>query len=90
MSSCLFQAGESMIGFLYTEMVRLLCKLMGKFVTTQTITAQQDITKVDFRCPDNQHDNTRIAIGWTTRQYINDHDDLPPETVNKFFRFVFL
>ncbi|CAG2218228.1 unnamed protein product [Mytilus edulis] len=60
--NCLNQAGQSMIGYFHTEMVRLLSKMMGKFVTTRTITAQSDITKVDFRCKDNQHYNTRIAV----------------------------
>ncbi|XP_056003345.1 uncharacterized protein LOC125662754 isoform X2 [Ostrea edulis] len=84
----MFQAGESMVGFLHTEMVRLLHKLLGKFVTTKTITVQQDITKVDFRCTDNQQDDSRIAVGLTARGYLSDNEDLPPETVRKFFSSV--
>ncbi|XP_052072587.1 uncharacterized protein LOC127710681 [Mytilus californianus] len=84
----MFQAGESMIGYLHTEMVRLFRKMMGKFVTTSTITAQSDITKVDFRCTDNQHDNTRIAVGMKVREFLSDNDDLPPHTVNNFFSTV--
>ncbi|CAC5416636.1 unnamed protein product [Mytilus coruscus] len=79
-------AGESMIGYLHTEMVRLLSKMMDKFVTTRAITAQSDITKVDFRCKDNQHDNTRI--GMKVREFLSDNDDLPPQTVNNFFSTV--
>jgi hypothetical protein len=77
-----------MVGFLHTEMVRQLRKLLGKFVTTKTITAHSDITKVDFRRPKNQHDNTRLVVGLTARGYLNDQDDLPPEIVNKFFRYL--
>lgn len=79
-----------MVGFLHTEMVRLLHKLLGKFVTTKTITVQQDITKVDFRCTDNQQDDSRIAVGLTARGYLSDNEDLPPETIRKFFRYLIL
>lgn len=80
-----------MIGYFHTEMVRLLSKMMGKFVTTRTITAQSDTTKVDFRCKDNQHYNTRIAVGMKVREFLSDNDDLhvAPLTVNNFFRYVY-
>ncbi|VDI02947.1 Hypothetical predicted protein [Mytilus galloprovincialis] len=78
-------AGQSMIGYFHTEMVRLLSKMMGKCVTTRTITAQSDTTKVDFRCKDNQHYNTRIAVGMKVREFLSDNDDLAPLTVNNFF-----
>ncbi|CAC5402734.1 unnamed protein product [Mytilus coruscus] len=84
----MFLAGESMIGNLHTEVVRLLRKMMGKFVTTSTITAQSDITKIDFRCTDNQQDNTRIAVGMKVRVFLSDNDDLAPQTVNNFFSTV--
>ncbi|CAC5378676.1 unnamed protein product [Mytilus coruscus] len=76
----------SMVGFLHTEMVRLLRKLMARFVSTKVITSQQDITKVDFKSADNQHDNERIAIGWTAGELLSDHEELSPVVVNRFFR----
>ncbi|XP_061191661.1 uncharacterized protein LOC133199855 [Saccostrea echinata] len=45
-------------------------------------------TSAKVRCADNQHDEATLAIGWTARNYLTAHDDLPPETVNKFFRSV--
>ncbi|CAC5396617.1 unnamed protein product [Mytilus coruscus] len=83
----MFQAGESIVGFLHTEMVRLLRKLMARFVSTKVITSQQDITKVDFKSAENQHDE-RIAIGWTAREFLSDHEELSPVVVNRFFSSV--
>ncbi|CAC5413355.1 KCNT1 [Mytilus coruscus] len=84
----MFQAGESMVGFLHTEMVRLLRKLMARFVSIKVITSQQDITKIDFQSTENQHDNERIAIGWTAREFLSDHEELSPVVVNRFFSSV--
>lgn len=84
----LLQAGESMVGFLHTEMVRLLRKLMARFVSTKVITSQQDITKVDLQSTENQHDNERIATGWTAREFLSDHEELSPVVVNRFYRYL--
>lgn len=77
-----------MVGFLHTEMVRLLRKLMARFVSTKVITSQQDITKVDLQSTENQHDNERIAIGWTAREFLSDHEELSPVVVNRFYRYL--
>ena len=84
-----FQAAESMIGYLHTEMIRLLRKFMGKFVKTRVITTSKDITEVDFSYPDNQHPDDMLAVGMKTRTYLADSPDLTPETVKSFSRLVF-
>lgn len=82
----ILQAGESMIGYLHTEMVRLLRKLLGRFVQTKVITSEKDITKVQYQMRANQHDDTIIAIGWRAREYIGENEEIAPEIVSKFFR----
>lgn len=77
-----------MVGFLHTEMVCLLLKLMARFVSTKVITMQQDITKVDFKCPEKQHDNDRLAIDWTAREFLSDHEKLSPVVVIRFYSSV--
>ena len=75
-----------MIGHLHSEMVRLLRRLMGKFVKTAVITASRDLTSVNFTDRDNQHDDDNIAVGLQTREYLKDNQDiLPPHTVTRFF-----
>lgn len=84
-----FQAGAAMIGHLHSEMVRLLRRLMGKFVKTAVITASRDLTSVNFTDRDNQHDDDNIAVGLQTREYLKDNQViLPPHTVTRFFASV--
>ncbi|CAC5365349.1 HPS6 [Mytilus coruscus] len=44
--------------------------------------------KTTPRCPENQHDNERIAIGWTASEFLSDHEDLLPVVVNRFYSSV--
>ena len=84
----IFQADASMVGYLHTEMVRLLRKFLGKFVKTSVITASKDITKVDYTNPDNQHPDNNLAVGMAARSYLSENPDIPPETVKSFFGLV--
>ena len=81
----IFQADESMIGYLHAEMTRLLRKFLGKFVSTAVIRGQSDITKVDFMDPENQLTDQYLAVGMKARTYLADNDDLPAEKISSFF-----
>ncbi|WAQ96685.1 hypothetical protein MAR_029375, partial [Mya arenaria] len=82
-------AGAPMVGHLHTEMQRLMRKLLGKFVSTQAIAAAKDVTSVNFLDDEVQHQDSIIAIGLKTRQYLQDNEEtLPPGTPAKFFRHV--
>ena len=83
-----FQAGEAMIGHLHTEMIRLLRKLMGLFVTPRVIKSQSDISAVDYKTRDNQHDDEVLAIGWTAREFLRENPDLSPTVISKFYKQV--
>ncbi|XP_060586608.1 uncharacterized protein LOC132742270 isoform X2 [Ruditapes philippinarum] len=84
-----FQAGAPMVGHLHTEMQRLMRKLLGKFVTSQTIIAARDVTTISFETEEVQHPNDNIAIGLRTREYIKDNEDtIPQETIAKFYQHV--
>lgn len=74
-----------MIGVMDSEMTRLLRKLLGRFVTTKVITAERDITKVNFNNRENQHENDILAVGWRAREYISD-EEVAPEITTRFFR----
>ncbi|XP_053391137.1 uncharacterized protein LOC128553963 [Mercenaria mercenaria] len=80
----MFQGGESMIGYLHTEMTRLLRKLMGRFTTTEVIRDATDLPKVPFQVRENQHDDERLAVGWRVREYL-DNSDVSTEITKKFF-----
>ena len=82
----LFQADESMVGYLHAEMIRLFRKFMGKFVKTKVITAANNITEVDFTNPDNQHPDDILAVGMSTRTYSADNPDTAPEKIKSFYR----
>jgi len=84
-----FQADAAMIGHLHKEMYRLLRRLMGKFVLTRVIAVEADVTKVDYANPDNQHDDSHIAIGIYTRTYIAESsEDIPESTTKRLFKHV--
>ena len=44
-----FQADKSVIGYLHTEMTKLLLLFLAKFVSTMVIRATTDVTNLDFR-----------------------------------------
>ena len=74
-----------MIGYLHTEMTRLLRKFLGKSVSTAAIRGHQDITKVSFMDPENQLPDKLLAVGMKARSYLSDNDDLPAEKISSFF-----
>jgi hypothetical protein len=85
-----FQADESMVGYLMVEMKRLLKKFLAKFVLNAVITSSElDLTKVDFRPTVNQQLDKNLAVGMKTRAVLMDKDnEVPPEIVASFFRYV--
>lgn len=64
-----------MIGYLYSEMTRLLLRFLGKFVTTTAIRATSDITKVELKSADNQLPEHLLAVSMKPRSYLADNKD---------------
>ena len=81
------QRDDSMIGYLHQEMTRLLRKFMGKFVQSKVITAETDITQVDFTLPANQLPDDLLAVGLSTRTFIADKE-VPDSILSSFFKHV--
>ena len=72
-----FQAGKSMIGYLHTEMTKLLLLFLAKFISTIVIKATTDITNLDFNATNNQ---------LTEGVRMSNNTDLPSEKINSFFK----
>ena len=72
-----FQADKSMIGYLHTEMTKLLLLLLAKFVSTMVIRATGDITTLDFNATNNQ---LIEEVGMA------NNTDLASEKINSFFK----
>ena len=79
------QADESMVGYLHSEMTRLLRKFLGKFVSTTAIRATNDITQVEFMSAENQLSDDLLAVGMKARNYMSENVDLPAEKISSFF-----
>ena len=71
-----FQADKPMIGYLHTEMTKLLPLFLGKFVSTTVIRATTDISILDFKATNNQ---LTKKVGMTNKM------DLPSK-INSFFK----
>ncbi|XP_052212161.1 uncharacterized protein LOC127831212 [Dreissena polymorpha] len=80
-----FQHASAVVGYLHSEINRLIRSKMAKFVKMSVISAAADVTKVDLETRDNQQDDDTIAIGHATRTYL---DEAPPEVQASFFRKV--
>ena len=78
--------------FLVAGAIREFFKqLLGKFVTIHAIKAKADILEVDFNDLDNQLDDSKLVIGFTTRQKLRklfDDGDISELTKNKFYKAV--
>ena len=74
-----FQADKSMIGYLHTEMTKLLLLFLAKFMSTMVIRATTDITNLDFKATNNQ---------LTEEVGMANNTDLPSEKINSFFKWV--
>ena len=61
---------------------------MVRFVTTRVIKSQSDITAVNFKTRDNQHDDEVLAIGWTAREFLKENPDLSPTVISRFYKQV--
>lgn len=82
-----FQADESKIGYIRSELVRLLRKWMGKFVKTAVITSVEELTMVDYKDLRNQHEDNTMAVGIKTRTYLQENEDnMSPSDVKTFFK----
>ena len=74
-----FRTDKSMIGYLHTEMTKLLLLFLAKFVSTVVIGATTDITNLDFKATNNQ---------LTEEVGMPNNTDLPSEKINSFFKWV--
>ncbi|XP_045211349.2 uncharacterized protein LOC123562814 [Mercenaria mercenaria] len=83
----MFQAGDSLVGYLHAEMERLLKMFQVKFVKMSTISATDHVTQVGFKNPSSQHDNDLLLIGMGARRFIADNSDsISPTQLATFFR----
>ncbi|XP_048727243.1 uncharacterized protein LOC125645643 [Ostrea edulis] len=83
-----FQADESRIGYLQDEMNMLLRNFLGKFVRAKVIQTSKDFISIPFKDSKNQLNDNIIAIGSTARAYLIDNkEDVPPSTPQRFFIF---
>ena len=72
-----FQADKSMIGYLHTEMKKLLFLFLARFVSTMVIRATTDITNLDFKATNNQ---------LTEEAGMANNMDSPSEKIYYFFK----
>ncbi|XP_045160413.2 uncharacterized protein LOC123525435 [Mercenaria mercenaria] len=80
-----FQANEAMVGYLHPEIKRFFKTMLSKFVKIRVITSATNVTKVDFKNPDNQHDDDNLAVGMGVRQYLSSNPDINSKAVETFF-----
>lgn len=74
----LFQTEDCMIGDLLPEMERLLGKLLAKFVRMENVKSATSLCKVEYKDRSLQHDDSRIAVGLTTRSLFSDEEESQP------------
>ena len=85
-----FQADVVKIGILHDQIVRLLRKLMSKFVKVAVIYKMKMITNVKYTDRCNQHGDDLLAVGTTARTFIAEmEDDITSFSKNIFFRYIF-
>ena len=70
-----FQADETKVGALQSEMDRLLRKLMVKFVPLRLIRGQTCLRTVDFANRANQHHDDMLAVGMAARTILGPDED---------------
>ncbi|XP_045216160.2 uncharacterized protein LOC123566277 [Mercenaria mercenaria] len=75
-----FQANEAMVGYLHPEMKRFFKTMLSKFVKIRVITSATNVTKVDFKNPDN------LAVGMGVREYLSSNPDIDSRAVETFFK----
>ena len=46
----------------------------------------KSITEVDFKNPNNQHDNENMGVGMSVRDYLASNQDTDPRIVAAFFK----
>ena len=68
-----------MIGYLHTEMMKLLHLFLAKFMSTMVIRATTDFINLDFKATNNQ---------LTEEVGMANNTDLPSEKINSFFKWV--
>ena len=84
-----FQADKSVIGYLHTEMTKLLILFLGKFVSTIVIRATTDITvNVDFRATNNQLIE-EVGNGWQHGIPIGEDQLFLQVSIEKFLLHIF-
>ena len=72
-------------------MTRLLRRLLGKFEKSQAIVSVKDVTEVPYQDVQNQHDDTLLAVGLNTREYMKENEDeIPQQVIHKFFRYLYM
>uniref|UniRef100_H3B5A5 HAT C-terminal dimerisation domain-containing protein n=1 Tax=Latimeria chalumnae TaxID=7897 RepID=H3B5A5_LATCH len=85
----LLQREKPTIYLVYQEMQKFLKKILGKFVTGEaTVQGGSDLSKVDYKNPDRQLDDTHIFTGSIRRvAFIKGMKDgnIDEISVNKFF-----
>ncbi|CAG2213636.1 unnamed protein product [Mytilus edulis] len=84
----MFQAGESMIGYLHTEMVRLLRKMMGKFVTTQYSQTSQSTVREFYCTMTETHSKTKLSEASVFLNPLSKDKLSPDEVVSLSDRFL--
>lgn len=65
-----FQAESALIGHQHGELMRLFRRFLGKFVKTSVITRYSDLMAVDYKSHTNQHEDSNLAVGLKTREYL--------------------
>ena len=77
-----------MIGHLNSEMIRLIRKMMSKFVKSKVI-RENEVTGVPYDNKENQLDDDVIAVGWRAREFVLESDTVSTEMRRKFFRYLY-
>ncbi|XP_053382069.1 uncharacterized protein LOC123564073 [Mercenaria mercenaria] len=77
-----FQANDAMAGYLHPEMKRFFKTMLSRFVKIRVITSATNVTKVDFKNPDN------LAVGMSVREYLSSNADIDSKAVETFFNTV--
>ena len=61
------------------EIVLVIWTLIRNFVKKSVFNSVNDMTKVDFRCRENQHDDDLLAVGMAACTYVAENEDVHTE-----------